>query len=130
MRRTVTALTLAAVAAVAVSYGVHRATAPGPVTGPGAVAVSGGRADWSYAIPAGTGIRLDRGEKLTLLPSRIDARVGQVIRIVNHDTRGFLLGPFYVGPHETLTQRFTSPGIFEGACAVHPSGLLVLEVRA
>lgn len=129
MRRTVTALALAALVALAVAYGVQRATAPGPSTGPGAVAVAGGHADWSYEIPAGSGARLDRGEKLELLPSRIDARVGQVIRIVNNDTRGFLLGPFYVGPQETLTQRFTSSGTFEGACAVHPSGRLVLEVR-
>jgi len=125
-----TALVLVAISAVAVAYGIHRLTAPGPSAGPGAVAVAAARADWSYEIPAGTGVRLDRGEKLALLPPRIDARVGQVIRIVNHDIRGYLLGPFYVGPGETLTQRFTSPGRLEGACAVHPSGRLVLEVRA
>lgn len=132
MRRAVTAIALAAsaIAIGAGTYGVHRAIAPVPGEGPGAIAVAGGHADWSYEIPAGTGARLDRGEKLALLPPRIDARVGQVIRIVNNDTRGYLLGPFYVGPRETLTQRFTSPGTFEGACAVHPSGRLVLEVQA
>jgi plastocyanin len=88
------------------------------------------RADWSYVIPAGTGARLDSGERVELLPARIDARVGQVIRIVNRDSRGYLLGPFYVGAHETLSQRFTSPGVFEGDCSVHPSGQIVLEVRA
>jgi hypothetical protein len=129
VRRALTALVLVAACAAA-AYGVRHVTAPGPTEGPGAVAISGGAADWSYEIPAGTGARLDRGERLELLPPRIVARVGEAIRIVNRDDRGYLLGPFYVGPHETLTQRFTSPGSFEGACAVHPSGRLVLEVRA
>lgn len=94
------------------------------------MAVAAAEADWSYVIPPGTGARLDRGLTVEILPSRIDAHVGEVIRIVNRDSRGYLLGPFYVAAHRTLTQRFTSPGTFEGACAVHPSGEIVLDVRA
>ena len=71
------------------------------------------RADWSYVIPRGTGAPLDRREPVRILPARIDAHVGEVIRIVNRDSRGYLLGPFFVAAHRTLTQRFTSPGIFE-----------------
>lgn len=114
----------------AAAFAVHRGTAPGSDVGPGAVAVENVPADWSYSIPEGTGALLDRGESVEILPARIEARVGQVIRIVNDDDRGYLLGPFYVGAHETLMQRFTSPGTFEGACAVHPSGNIVLEVSA
>lgn len=55
-------------------------------------------------------------------------RVGEVIRIVNEDDRGHLVGPFFVGANETLIQRFTSPGEFIGECTVHPSGQLVLTV--
>jgi plastocyanin len=54
--------------------------------------------------------------------------VGETIEIVNEDDRGHLVGPFFVGAHETLTQRFTAPGEFIGACTVHPSGELVLRV--
>lgn len=97
--------------------------------GPGAVAVADARADYRYVIPAGTGVRLDGGAKVSLLPARIDAKVGEVIRIRNDDTRGYLLGPFYVGPKETLEQRFTSAGTFTGTCQVHPSGQLVLTVQ-
>jgi hypothetical protein len=61
-------------------------------------------ADWSYAIPSGTGARLDQGKRVEILPARIDAHVGQVIRIVNHDSRGYLLGPFSVGAHETCNR--------------------------
>jgi hypothetical protein len=98
--------------------------------GPAAVDVSATDVEWSYVIPAGTGSRLDRGEEVEILPARIDARVGEVIRIVNADDRGYLLGPFYVGPDETLTQRFTAPGTFKGECAVHPSGQLLLVVES
>lgn len=85
-------------------------------------------ADLSYVIPAGTGARLDDGEVVELLPARIEAEIGDVIRIENDDDRGHLLGPFYVGAHETMTQRFSSAGTFVGMCAVHPSGELVVEV--
>jgi plastocyanin len=88
------------------------------------------RADFDYAIPAGTGTKLDAGVTIELLPAEIRARVGQTIRIVNRDDRTYLLGPFIVGPRETLTQRFASPGIFDGACAVHPSGQIRLVVTA
>ncbi len=54
--------------------------------------------------------------------------MGETIEIVNEDDRGHLVGPFFVGAHETLTQRFTAPGEFIGACTVHPSGQLVLRV--
>jgi hypothetical protein len=126
-RRTI--LLIGAAAMFVASFGIYHATAPGSSEGPGAVAVETAHADWSYAIPPGTGARLDRGAPVEILPARIDARVGQVIRIVNHDGRGYLLGPFYVGPHETLIQRFTSAGTFVGTCAVHPSGRIVLDVR-
>ena len=130
MRRRTTVLLLVAATACVASIGVYRATVPGSPAGPGAVAVENASADWSYSIPSGTGARLDQGERVEILPARIDARVGQVIRIVNHDGRGYLLGPFYVGAHETLLQRFTAPGTFKGACAVHPSGKIVLDVRS
>lgn len=87
-----------------------------------------GAAEFDYSIPAGTGDRLDRGETVELLPGEIDAEVGDVIRIVNDDDEGHLLGPFYVGAHETMVQRFSAPGEFVGMCAVHPSGELVVRV--
>lgn len=107
-----------------------RAVSDGAERGPGAITAVASEADWSYMIPAGTGQRLDRGEQIEILPARIDAKVGETIRIENRDDRGYLLGPFYVGPGETLVQRFVTPGTFAGSCAVHPSGELVLDVEA
>ena len=87
-------------------------------------------ADLKYVIPAGTGERLDAGERVELLPRQIDARVGELIRIENEDDRGHLLGPFFVGAGEVLSQRFSSPGTYEGQCSVHPSGELRVVVAA
>jgi hypothetical protein len=85
-------------------------------------------ADYEYVVPAGAGEAYDRGEPLDILPAELEAKVGEVIRIHNEDDRGHIVGPFYVGPGETLVQRFASPGTFVGSCTVHPSGQFELSV--
>lgn len=87
-----------------------------------------GAAEYEYVIPLGAGEALDAGEPLEILPAELTVTVGETIRITNEDDRGHLVGPFFVGAHETLTQRFTAPGEFIGACTVHPSGQIVLTV--
>jgi plastocyanin len=87
-------------------------------------------ATYEYTIPAGAGVALDAGHPLDILPAELDARVGESIRIVNNDSRGHSIGPFFVGAGETMTQLFASPGEFRGVCTVHPSGQFVLVVRA
>jgi plastocyanin len=83
-----------------------------------------------YVIPAGAGEALDAGTPLEILPAELEVDVGDTIRIENQDDRGHTVGPFFVGANETLTQRFSTPGEFEGVCTVHPSGQLVLIVNA
>ncbi len=85
-------------------------------------------ADFNYVIPLGTGERIDAGEPLDILPGRLEAKVGQVIHIKNEDDRGHLVGPFFVGAHEELSQRFSSPGELTGDCSVHPSGQFVVSI--
>ncbi len=85
-------------------------------------------ADYEYVIPLGTGDRFDAGEVVDILPAAIDAEVGEVIRIINQDDRDHLIGPFFVGANETLTQQFANPGEFSGLCTVHPSGQFALNV--
>jgi hypothetical protein len=91
---------------------------------------TGARPDRDFEIPPGTGRRLLRGETVDVLPSPLVVEVGDRIRIRNRDDAGHVLGPFVVGPHETLVERFTRPGRLTGACRVHSSGRLVVEVRA
>lgn len=85
-------------------------------------------ADYEYLIPDGTWDRTYAGEDVEILPARLEVSVGEVIRIVNEDSHGHFVGIFYVGPGETVTQRFSSPGEFKGQCTVHPSGELSLVV--
>ena len=86
--------------------------------------------DYDYLIPAGTGERYDAGEFIEILPAELEVSVGEVLRIVNEDERDHLVGPFFVGAGETLTQRFSTAGEFEGLCTVHPSGQFILIVNA
>jgi hypothetical protein len=85
---------------------------------------------FEYRIPAGTAALLEQGESVEIMPAIIEARVGDRIRIVNEDRRGYLLGPFYVDGGETLTQRFSEAGVFAGACEVNPTGTIEVIVRA
>lgn len=87
-------------------------------------------ATFEYVIPVGAGEALDAGTPLEILPAELEVNVGDTIRIENQDDRGHTVGPFFVGANETLTQRFSTPGEFEGVCTVHPSGQLVLLVNA
>lgn len=84
--------------------------------------------DFEYTIPAGAGEQIDSGEPLDILPARIDAKVGHIIQIINHDDRGHLVGPWFVGANETLRQRFSYPGDYIGICSVHPSGEIKVNV--
>ena len=85
-------------------------------------------AEHHFVIPPGTGARLDAGEEVDILPRRLRAEVGETIRIANEDDRGHVVGVFFVGAGETLTQTFTSPGKFSGSCTVHTDGEFTLEV--
>lgn len=89
---------------------------------------SGGGANYSYTIPAGSGEAIDRGEPLEILPDSLEVRVGELFELINEDDRGHLVGPFFVGAGETVRQRFNAPGSFIGICTVHPSGEFVLTV--
>ena len=81
-----------------------------------------------YTIPDGAAAEMSAGADLRILPGSLTATVGQSIQIVNHDRQGHNVGPWFVGPFETLTQQFTSPGVYSGLCTVHTSGTFTLEV--
>ena len=95
---------------------------------PGLSADLGQGATYEFVIPPGAGDALAAGEPLRIVPAYFEAKVGESVRIVNNDRRGHNVGPWYVGSNETLKQKFTSPGVYEGLCSVHPSGAMILEV--
>jgi plastocyanin len=85
--------------------------------------------DWDYVIPAGTAARIQAGEEVEIVPADLTVRVGDVIRIVNDDTSDHIVGVFFVGAGETLTQRFKTEGVLQGECSVHSSGSFTLRVE-
>jgi len=110
---------------IATSCGDSEPSRPG-INAAGDTAV----ADHEYVIPAGTGERIDAGERIEIIPAELEVRVGEVLQIVNEDDRGHVIGAFYVAASETLRQTFSSPGELSGECSVHPSGSFTLTVRA
>ena len=80
-------------------------------------------------VAAGTAERLAAGEPVELLPRTLEVQVGDRLEIVNHDTVTHEVGPYVVAPGQTLRQTFTSAGVLEGACTLHPSGAIRIIVR-
>jgi hypothetical protein len=84
--------------------------------------------DYEYVVPFGTGNRLDSGEVIELMPSTLDVKVGESIRIVNDDVRDYMIGPFFVTAGQTLAMRFTHPGVLTGVCLVNAGGEFTISV--
>jgi hypothetical protein len=79
-------------------------------------AVSDG-ADYEVVIPPGTAALAATGQDVEFFPEGFTMKVGETLRIRNIDNASATLGPFVIGPGETLTQRFTQPGDIEGYCS-------------
>jgi hypothetical protein len=79
-------------------------------------AVSDG-ADYQVVIPPGTAALAAGGQNVEFFPEGFTMKVGETLRIRNIDNASATLGPFVIGPGETLTQRFTQPGDIEGYCS-------------
>lgn len=85
-------------------------------------------AEHRFVVPPGTHQRIAAGEEVDVFPRTLHAEVGETIEIVNEDDTVAQVGVFIVGPGETVRQRFTSPGVLEGVCDVHPDGRFTIEV--
>ncbi|MEX0846414.1 MAG: hypothetical protein WD023_01450 [Ilumatobacteraceae bacterium] len=85
--------------------------------------------DYDYVIPSGTSAQIARGEDPGIMPSSLDVRVGETIRIVNDDVVGHSVGTFYVIAGTTLVHRFATAGVFEGECSTSPTDTFILTVR-
>lgn len=85
-------------------------------------------ADYEYTIPLGAGAQIDAGESINIIPVELTVRVGESLRIINDDERGHIVGVFFVGAGETLSQEFTGTGTLSGGCSIHPSGEFTLQV--
>lgn len=80
-------------------------------------------------VPEGTQDQMDSGEEIVLFPRRLEVAVGDRIIISNDDRASHQVGPYIVGPGQEIVQTFSSPGIIEGICTLHPSGEVTIVVR-
>lgn len=83
---------------------------------------------YRYVVPAGTAAKLAAGERLDLMPARLDVRVGDSLVIENRDTKAQQVGPYLVGAGQTLRQRFEDPGTIRGTCTVNGAGTVTIVV--
>jgi len=74
-------------------------------------------ADYEVVIAPGTAALADTGQEIEFFPPGFTMRVGQTLVIRNLDNTTATIGPFTVGAGETLTKRFTEPGVIEGYCS-------------
>ncbi|MCB0955264.1 MAG: hypothetical protein KDB06_09645 [Ilumatobacter sp.] len=91
---------------------------------------SGEQATFEYVIPYGTGVKIDAGQTIDIMPNNIPAKVGDSIRIVNQDSRDIVVGPFFIGANKTLAMRFTREGTLSGTCDLNASGEITITVTA
>ena len=88
----------------------------------------GAEATYEYTVPAGTGLRIDNGEVISLMPSRLEVKVGESIRIINEDDRDYMIGVFFVKAKQSLAMQFTNPGTLSGSCDMSADGEFVIIV--
>jgi hypothetical protein len=69
-------------------------------------------------VPLGTQARLERGERVTIMPSVLEFRVGDTLRIDNRDVVDQPVGPFVVAAGDVLDVRFGAPGRYQGFCVL------------
>lgn len=90
--------------------------------------LSGGPTDHEYVIPKGTAARLDNGELIEIIPQELDFSAGDTMTVVNNDVADHNVSVTQVPAGETVTYEFPSPGVFDGACSVHPRGSVSITV--
>ena len=59
----------------------------------------------------------------------LEFEVGDQLVVNNEDDVVHNVGPYVVGPHQSITQTFSNVGRIEGLCSLHPSGEVTIVVR-
>ncbi len=82
----------------------------------------------TFVIPAGTQMRIDRGEYLDLFPESVHAETGDTLIIDNQDDVPHTFGPYVARANERLVVKLAQGGEFPGPCSVNDSGSTVIHV--
>ena len=84
--------------------------------------------DHRYVIPNGSAARIDNGQLIDIIPNELNFKAGDTLTVVNHDSADHFVSATQIPAGETVTYTFPSPGVFDGACTVHPRGAVRIEV--
>ena len=69
-----------------------------------------------FVVPLGTAERLAAGEDVVVMPSPVEFRVGDTIRIRNEDVVDQSVGPYQVAAGSEFELTFGAPGRYQGYC--------------
>jgi hypothetical protein len=84
-----------------------------------ATACSGGGSDAQVVeivVPAGTQARLDAGEQVVVMPTRLELHVGDTLVIRNDDDVAQSVGPYRVAANAEMRLTYGATGVYEGYC--------------
>lgn len=81
-------------------------------------------------VPAGTQDRMDAGEKVVVMPTRLEFRVGDMIHIVNEDDVRQSVGPYVLDAGKDMILQYGAPGVYEGYCPLSEGERYEIVVRA
>ncbi len=81
-------------------------------------------------VPAGTSERLAAGEKVVVMPPRLEFTVGDQIRIRNEDSVEQSVGPYLVQAGQELLLKYGKEGTYEGYCPLTEGERYEIVVKA
>lgn len=85
---------------------------------------------YRYVIPAGTQARLDAGEKLNVVPSRLVVHVGDHLLVRNRDSVPHHVGALYVDANGLIRLDFGRVGTIRGLCTLNQEGSAAIVVKS
>ncbi len=78
----------------------------------------GGSEIVEIVVPFGTQARIDRGETVSVMPAKLQLRVGDTLRIRNDDEVEQYVGPYLVLAGQQFELQYGAAGRYEGLCAL------------
>ncbi len=81
-------------------------------------------------VPAGTADKLAAGEKVVVMPARLEFTVGDRLKIRNEDDQDQSVGPYQVRAGEEIVLEYGKPGMYEGYCPVSEGERYLIVVKA
>ena len=73
---------------------------------------------YDIVVPLGTQDRILRGETVSIMPTRLEFKVGDTLRIRNDDEVAQTVGPYRVQAGTQFELKYNTPGQYGGVCTL------------